>query len=170
MLGSQIKPLLNSSLVPPSLRKKINANVQLLTNQINALLTSAAGTLAQTYASSKLGGADSAKANTAHGLLSKLSLVLLTARIGLARLCLIVLTLSSMSVLASNDSLLRRMEGIERMVFAQPMFSRILRQCPKTMAQIDELARIYWDVSAKVVRALAAIFAAVVSPKDSLRR
>eukprot|EP00486_Rosalina_sp_Unknown_P011216 CAMPEP_0201582988 /NCGR_PEP_ID=MMETSP0190_2-20130828/93045_1 /ASSEMBLY_ACC=CAM_ASM_000263 /TAXON_ID=37353 /ORGANISM="Rosalina sp." /LENGTH=208 /DNA_ID=CAMNT_0048024031 /DNA_START=25 /DNA_END=647 /DNA_ORIENTATION=+ len=162
LLATQIKPLLNSSLISEELRKKINANVVILTNQINELLTSAASTLAETYASAKIGGGTNKTA-----LLSKLSMILLMARIGIARLCLILLTLSSIHVLANNETFISQIENIEQYVFDKPIISKVISQYPKTMDQLMEFAKIYWDLSEKIVNAISAIFNAVMNPNQS---
>jgi len=161
LLGTQIKPLLNSSLISEELRKKINTNLGLLTNQINELLTSAASTLAETYAATKTGTGNKSQ------LLSKLSMVLLFARIGITRMCIILLTLSSIHVIANNETLINQLENIEQYVFNQPFISKIISQYPKTMEQLTEFARIYWDVSEKVVDAIFAVFSALMNPKES---
>lgn len=163
LIVTQIKPLLNSSLIPDELKKKIKLNITILTNQINELLTSAARTLADSYASVKTGHPTNKIA-----LLSKLSIVLLMARVGITRLCLILLTLSSIHVLANNDSFISQIENIEQYVFDKPIISKIVSQYPKTMDQLMEFAKIYWDLSDKLVNAISSIFNAVINPKESL--
>lgn len=165
LIVTQIKPLLNSSLIPDELKKKIKLNITILTNQINELLTSAATTLAQSYASVKTGHPTNKIA-----LLSKLSIVLLTARIGITRLCLILLTLSSIHVIANNETFISQIENIEQYVFDEPIISKIISQYPKTMDQLMEFAKIYWDLSEKIVNATSAIFGAIMNPKESLSK
>lgn len=162
LVGTQLKPLLNSSLISEELRKKINENVNILTNQINELLTSAASTLAETYKSIKIGGG-----NNKTALLSKLSIVLLTARVGIIRLCLILLTLSSIHVIANNQTFISQIENIEQYIFDQPFISKIISQYPKTMDQLMEFAKIYWDISEKAVNAISSVFNAIINPQQS---
>eukprot|EP01084_Bolivina_argentea_P030467 56450_1 len=162
LLGTQIKPILNSSLIPEPLRQKINENVSILTNQINELLTSAASTLAETYASIKTGSAQNKSQ-----LLSKLSIVLLMARVGIVRMCLILLTLSSLHVIANNQTMIQYIENVEQFVFDPPFLSKTISAYPKTMEQLMEFAKIYWDISDKLVSAASAIFFALINPKQS---
>ena len=162
MIGTQIKPLLNSSLISEELRKKINENVSILTNQLNELLTSAASTLAQTYAAAKKGTGNRTQ------LLSKLSMLLLIARIGITRLVLILLTLSSIHVIANNQSFIQQIENIEQYIFDEPFIAKIIAQYPKTMDNLMEFAKIYWDISEKIVSSIAGIFAALTNPQQSL--
>mmetsp|Transcript_33975 Transcript_33975/g.55404 ORF Transcript_33975/g.55404 Transcript_33975/m.55404 type:complete len:238 (-) Transcript_33975:40-753(-) len=161
LLGTQVKPLLNSSLISEELRTKINANVKVLTNQINVLLTSAASTLAETYASIKTGNSLSTQ------LLSRVSIILLMARVGIIRMCLILLTLSSIHVLGNNQTLIQFIENMEQYIFPQPFIAKIISQYPKTVEQCMEFAKIYWDVSEKLVSAVSSVFAAVMNPKQS---
>eukprot|EP01084_Bolivina_argentea_P311561 539338_1 len=161
VIGTQIKPLLNSSLISEELRKKINDNVYILTNQINSLLTSAASTLAESYKSIKIGG------NGNKNLLSKLSLLLLMAKIGIKRLLLILLILTSIHTISNNQSFINQIENIEQYIFPKPFLSKIISQYPKTMDQLENFTKIYWDVSEKAANAISAIFGALTNPKES---
>lgn len=100
-------------------------------------------------------------------LLSKVSMILLMARIGIARLCIIILILSSIHTLGNNEMLIRQIAKIEQYVFHQTFISDVIRQCPKTMDQMMELSKIYWDISEKAFDSISAIFTAMINPRDS---
>merc|ERR1712129_284835 len=105
-------------------------------------------------------------ANKIH-LLSKVSMILLMARVGIARSCIIILILSSIHSLGNNETLIQQIAKMEQRLFDQTFISDVLRQCPKTMDQMMEFSKIYWDVSEKAYSGLSAMFAAVANPKES---
>merc|ERR1712129_8676 len=66
-----------------------------------------------------------------------------------------------------NETLIRQIAKMEQRLFDQTFISDVLQQCPKTMDQMMEFSKIYWDVSEKAYSGLSAMFAAMVNPKES---
>lgn len=129
LLSKELRPLLLSKILPKDLQDKIYPQIDILIDQVTDVLSRATESLRETY---NLGTLESKSQ-----LLSHVVLLLMVARVGIARLAIIFLILSTLSALANNELLINAIENMESSLsFDNHLISNVLREYPKQISNM----------------------------------